>query len=420
MPAYFQWEDKFDRQLLLSKLSSCRTIKSGSCSFNGGDYAFWLPVLNSAIRATAAVGSLKARSIEKAVGDASVNLNDQNAFLLRCDKAFDDLIKRPKKKFVLYSTITFSGPKFINWMSDEGSRIYWQPSAKGTFHRNALKGREKLSTLRTSHKVSDDSADQTAVLVHVTAYDHLHAYEIANDSMDRLRGMLNLLVNSTRGINPFGRHFHTPHAVNRFRRGPYQTLHNADGTLAVEMFWYEPRWQHDSETVKFQDSPDNWKKVLYDSWSKFQRNPLREHISEALLRYCRALDLHDAEPAVLGIWGALECLTGTQRLNYDVTVSRIVRLFKDHEDARLIANHVRLRRNSMIHSSRSIGNDESDAILLQSETLVGQAIFFCLNQGHNFKDKRELFDFLDFPLARDVLIRKQRLGKFFLKYQNRI
>jgi hypothetical protein len=89
--------------------------------------------------------------------------------------------------------------------------------------------------------------------------------------------MLNLLVNSTRGINPFGRHFHTPHAVNRFRRGPYQTLHNADGTLAVDMFWYEPRWQHDFETVKFQDSADNWKKVLCDAWSKFQRNPLTLH-----------------------------------------------------------------------------------------------------------------------------------------------
>lgn len=416
MAQFFGWEAGFDTQLILSKMAKIRNVKEGRVSYDAFERAFWMPVLNTAIRAEKSVGSLKARCISAATGDAILNLNDAKAFLDRCDKAFSAIQKKEKSRFVVYSTVTYAGPKPLDWIADGNSRIYWQPSSKGKFLRKAIVARDGLADLRRARGVPVDSEKLTIILTHVSAYDSEHAYEIANDAFDRLRGMLNLFVNSSRMINPFAG-MSTPHAVNRFRRGPYQTVHKPNGELAAEMIWYEPRWVHSLESAKFKNEATEIRKQIKGWWTKLQENSLRDHISEALLRYCRALDTHDSDSALLGMWGVLEKIAGTDK--YDVIVSRVERLFKDHREARQIANHIRLRRNQTVHAAHNMGPSETDAILHQAETIAGQAIFFCLKNGKEFADKDELFDFLDMPMDQAKLRRRQKLSDFFLKYQNR-
>jgi hypothetical protein len=285
--------------------------------------------------------------------------------------------------------------------------------------RVARKMREGLADIRRNHNVPEEPTEITNLLVRVSAYDPHHAHDIATDSMDNLRGMLNLFVNSNLSVNPFSR-LGRPHAVNRFRQGPYRTVHKADGSLATETFWYEHRWLHESPTVKFKGGvTDKFKKNLQGWWAKLQHNPLRNHIRQGLLRYCRALDLHDAEPALLGMWGALESLTGTQREKYDVTVDRAVQLFLNRDDARQVAHHVRLRRNSTIHAARTLNREEADAILVQAEALVSRVLFFCLRDGKRFVNETELFSFLDLSLDKTALKRKVALSKFFVEYHDR-
>jgi hypothetical protein len=148
-------------------------------------------------------------------------------------------------------------------------------------------------------------------------------------------------VNSNNGINPFARIAH-PHAVNRFRNGPYRTVHNLDGSLATGTLWYEVRWAHETPSVKF-DGADKVRKNLKTWWNRLQQNPLKNHIKQGLLRYCRALDMHEADPSLTEMWGALESLTGTQREKGDLTVDRIAQLFLDRDNARQIANHIRVQ-----------------------------------------------------------------------------
>jgi hypothetical protein len=71
---------------------------------------------------------LKAKCISAALSDASINLNNPDAFLVRCDQEFEKLSRRTRSRFVLYTTITYSGPKLIDWIADDNARIYWQPS----------------------------------------------------------------------------------------------------------------------------------------------------------------------------------------------------------------------------------------------------------------------------------------------------
>ena len=143
---------------------------------------------------------------------------------------------------------------------------------------------------------------------------------------------------------------------------------------------------------------------------------MKDFIADNLLAYCRALDLHEADASLLGLWQVLEKLMGTDR--YDDLIDRLARIFRDHADARLIANHVRLRRNQTVHTTRSI-SEEADAILLQAETMAGQALFFFLRNAGKFRNLAEIHSFLDLPLDQDKLRRYLKLAEIFIQYQNR-
>ncbi|MGY3076552.1 hypothetical protein ACVWZZ_002923 [Bradyrhizobium sp. LM6.10] len=414
---HFEWREKFNSQLILSELASARSVANGRSSFNGGAYAFWLPVIKSAIKANSRVGNLGGRCIEVALSDAQLTLNSPTAFLERCDRAYEHLSALPKTKFVVYSTLTYTGPKPVNWLKTEDVRIQWQPSDKGSFVRAASKARDSMSSLLKSRKVPNENGGLTTVTAHVSALNPHDAQEKATDALDVLRGLLNLLVNSSRSINPFA-DLTAPHAVNKFRRGAFQTVHLPDGSLASEMFWYEPRWQHDHQSVKFKD-PDDYRKSILKWWGKIQENPLRDHICAGLLRYCRALDHHESDTALLEMWGALEFLTGTQNERYDITIDRIERLFRDRDHARLIASHIRHRRNQSVHAARSLESGESDAVLIHAEMLVSRILFFCIKDGANFVDKSELFEFLSLSYDEENWKRRDKLSKLFFQYQKR-
>jgi hypothetical protein len=411
---HFEWVRGFNNNRILSKINKIRKIDGQKCSFEAGDYAFWLPVLNSAIRADRTAERLKMKCISSALSDAAITLSNADLFLPRCEQEFEKLFKRPKSKFVLYTTVTYSGPKLIDWIADDNARIYWQPSSSGNFLLKAKQAQEAQAFRRRASNVTADESNLTPIIVHVFAYDALDAFEIANDYIDRFRGMLNLLINSGDSVNPFAQ-LSAPHAVNKIRRGPFHSIHHPDGSLATETFWYEARWAHDAPSIKFKDPPD-YKRSLQRWWRKLQDNPMREFISDVLLGYCRALDLHEADASLLGMWQVLEKVTGTDK--YDLLIDRLVRLFRDHEDAREIANHIRLRRNQTVHSAHNISR-EANSILIQTETLASQAIFFYINNATKFENQKELFDFLDLPLDQRKLRRQQKISEFFVKYQNR-
>src|SRR5689334_17341488 len=104
----FSWESGFDNPRILGHVAACRKIGSdGGVSFNAYEYGFWLPVLESAIRVHEDVGQeLKHRCISEAMSDPTLTLKGCMAFLQRCEKAYERLTARPKRKFVVVFSIT--------------------------------------------------------------------------------------------------------------------------------------------------------------------------------------------------------------------------------------------------------------------------------------------------------------------------
>lgn len=416
MTKNFSWEKGFDCNFLLSEIAASRSIREAKCSFNSIEYMFWLPVLKSSIRANKVVGPLKATCIEKSVSDPTVTLKNSEEFLERCEKAFDEIKKQGLKKYVMLCHITYQGPKLFTSIKTGNSRIYWQPKSGNKFLSKALASRHSLSSILSARGVPTTADGLTALLVHVDAYNIEHANEQAASAIDQLRGLLNLIANSKRPLNPFFR-LSKPHAVNKFQLGPYRTLHKPDGSLAIEMFWYEPRWHHEHKSVEFSGTIENTRKGILKWWRMIQNNPLRENIIDGLLRYCRALDQHDTDAALLGLWGALENLTATQNDKYDVTVSRATQLFKDEPASRQIALHIKLRRNSTVHAAQSPDSDEVDTIILQAEKLVSQIIFFYIKHGRFFLNQNEVKDFLDLTTNHAALIRHRKIVDRFIDFK---
>jgi hypothetical protein len=415
MANHFAWAKGYSRNLILSKISSTRKIDGGRCSFSPAqEYEYWLAVLNSAIRANAIVERDKEQRIRNSLSDGFLTLNNPEGFLDRCDKAYSELAKRQELEFVLYTTITYSGPKLISRISDRDSAIRWQPSADGKFLKNAVAARDTLAPKRSHRKIPDDK-QLTPLLAYISAYDVIGAFETAIDRVDRFRGLLNLMMNYQNQLNPLAR-LSAPHSVNPIRRGPFHTLHKPDGSLATDTFWYEPQWMHDAPTAKFENHAE-YAKEFRKWWRRLDHNPLGELISDALLKYCRGMDAHKHEEALLGTWQALEKITGTD--NYDMLIDRIIRVFSDPEETRQVANHLRHRRNATVHSGNN-DSREAHVIVYQVEQLARGAIFFCLEHGRKFRGQDELHEFLDMPLDIERLKQRDRLTKFFVRYQKEL
>ncbi|TPM30037.1 hypothetical protein [Mesorhizobium sp. B2-3-4] len=233
------------------------------------------------------------------------------------------------------------------------------------------------------------------IIVHVRARDIHSAYEGGIETIDRLRGLLNLFTNRRTGPK-LSWYIDGPHAINRFRLGPFQTIHKPDGDLVTEMFWYEPRWVHERASMTTPvDDIGRSRKAIMGWWRKINRSPFRKEILAGLTRYCRALDQHDHDACLLGLWQAIEQLTVTPWAKYEITVRRASKVTSNRLVGQQIAQHLRIRRNTNIHAARSPGEDERDIILFQAERLVSDILFFHIMNEKHFKSHQELISYLD-------------------------
>lgn len=414
----FRWEAGFDPGYILRQIDKIRKIEKERVSFSASEYHFWLPILNSSVNANGKGRKFKNDVIEKALSDRSAKLQDPKEFLTLCEAKLAKITAATLNDYVIFCKITHVGPRLLNKLENGNAKIVWDPPKGGKLHQAILSERmsEKLHYPKQASQVTDNDEGLTTVLVFVKALNPQNAYDIGIEALDCLRGILNLLINTQRGINPFPQLSNKPtHSINRIRLAPYQTVHKMDGSFAAEMFWYEPRWSHAASPIKFEGSIRDHQKVIKRWWRNTQKSPLNEHLIEGFVRYCRALDSHEREFSLLQLWSALETLLGTSK--YDSLVSRAVKLFNDEAAARQIAEHIRVRRNASVHAAIHPDHIEAETIVLQASRLVGRVLTFLANEDVPFKSPKELFQFLDLPLNSTDLKRQHMLISEFLSYR---
>ena len=419
MSAHFSWENGFNPTLLLEKLTETRKVVDQRVELDSFASSFWTPILSSAVRASTEAAALKDTCIKNAIFNPDSKLSKPAQFIKECEKAFKQLVGRPTERFFLFCSVTYEGKRLFETLVDPICTLTWAPAPSCQRYKRALLEREKISDLIKRYSVDQPSTGLTDVLVEVKAASAREAAEIALDAIDRFRGIINLLANNNaHRLLRFGTT--TQHAVNRFRRGPFATIHKNDGELATEIVWYEPRWFHNERTIEFSPAQKELQKDIRRWWKRARNGPLAEHIGIGLIRYCHALDDHDLSLSMLRLWATLEMLTATTNAKYDITVNRIVRLFSDNEDARQVAEHIRKWRNANVHTATVPDGWDIDAIIHHAELLCSKLLQFCLVEGSKFSDVSELCSFLDSDLDLASLKRKRRIANSFMAFRNRI
>lgn len=248
----------------------------------------------------------------------------------------------------------------------------------------------------------------TAVRVGVQARDAATAADTAFERLDLLRGIWNFFRTYGRYRITFGR----GRPINPFMLGPIQTLHDSDGSPAVDSYW-----------TSTADAPSSASlgSDLRDVYA-FERqvrtairdSPVRHHIERCLIRYCRALDEAGPDAAYLKLWSVLEELTVTRKNDtHQITVKRGSVLFKnDREFQRLQLGYLRDRRNQLVHEGAELA--EYGELVSQLKVYVEALLSFTLKHASAFRSVAELGEFLDVMndqsrIARDIELRRYAL-----------
>lgn len=396
----FEWRPGYDQNLILKNIRELRKESPTGVAFEATKLGMWFSILKTAITPCPTMGlsfdtaeRLKRSCLRKAIFDGGAHCLNGDKFLNYCDRIFNKFTSSDPKNYLIYFEITYSGPPLFRQLKNEWAVVKWAPSPNSTFMRTAIKARQRLLTDH-SNDYDLNKNSLSPILVEVNAHKIPQAFDQANDSIDLVRGILNLVAN-LQMLPRIENLSNSPHAINRVRIGPAHTLHSEDGTLATPLYWYEPFWSHRVQPLRFSNDPKVVRAMVKNEWKRIHFHRLSRHLRHSIIRYCRALDQHDPNLSLLNIWSAIEFTIGSQNSRHDTIVRRLERIYSDRTEARQVLLHLRHLRNDSAHSGTRIDGEDSSYILYHGEQVLNDLISFLLNDGKFLIHAGEIAEFLD-------------------------
>jgi hypothetical protein len=247
--------------------------------------------------------------------------------------------------------------------------------------------------------IEKTSDTYTKIIITVKAKSPDGAMTRALDALDTLRAIWCLQLNSSMQIFGDPR---TP--INEVRLGSLQTIHNQDGSMAIEKYWFEPNFKN--TTPYLIKHPKIFLRNNTYLLTKLSKSKYKPRLINALLKYVRALDENDQNTAFIRIWTALESLTSPERADYVAVVRRTSFLFKNREYSQQLLEHLREQRNTSIHAGDQ--NENAKTHCFQLQAFFYKLIIFHLS-NYDFKSLDEANLFLDFDSNVEVLRRQRQL-----------
>src|ERR1700741_2590202 len=290
----------------------------------------------------------------------------------------------PPRRLVLLTSLSIIPGAHLKDRVFDGARVRFLARVPSGFRREPADPLAKWPT-------DMHPEGSTVVTVKVKARSAYEAYERAMYTLDYLRGVWNFGINSrlmmrlfTSGAEP----------INRIRRGPYHTVHETRGALALQSYWYE--------TARTERAPEDlrrdWPRVEREAVrviGLLRRVPYARDLRAAFVRYSTALDTEDFESCFLKLWSVLELLTHTVGGRYDETIKRTLFLYHETDVNRLVLEHLRQHRNAVVH--HGITRSEAETYTFQAKRYVETVLFFHLAWRGRFRSIAKFGEYLDLP-----------------------
>jgi len=368
----------------------------------------WSLVLESALSRPKNTGGVAFRSaIRKAIFSGTLPSDfTTEQFEDACRREYGKLLARPSIDYRVFFEIVLGPARPATWLAANGCRLYFAPNSSSQFMDIARAARAQAWAQQMPNRaLAGPTRGLMPVVAHVRAPTPHEAHQIALDALDEIRGLMNFIVNERRFSQ---QSFGVPKPINKIRLATIQTVHTGDGPLASEGFWYERDWQ-DTEIVSLTsgDRPLLARFLLAFRKLRRPRNRLAGHATVALRQYARALDNHEWRNAFLELWVVLEYLTGISNADYEKLISRASYMHASHADMREIAQHLRIRRNEIVHSSAQ--DDDAEQLIFQAKRLVEPLLTFFIANPFGLGDLEQVRSFLDQPKDLTELRKRQRM-----------
>jgi len=252
--------------------------------------------------------------------------------------------------------------------------------------------------------------DYSYLWLNVSARDVSDAIATGFKILDELRALWNFSHNYHGGRTYYSG---PPKPVNKITFCPIHTVHDLNGKLSDDFWWYNPEYKNN--ITPFRDKKE-FSKILIRTASISRRlikTKLRDRILESLTRYSDALDSADCNVAILRLWAELECLTSTRFASYDMLIKRCSFVFIDREFAKLELNEIKKHRNMYAHEGSS-NSTLQEHLMYSAKKYVEGLLHFLIINGHFFASMDEAGIFFDLPsdsskLGRQIeLLRKAK------------
>ena len=389
--------------VILDSIEAIRTISpEGRISFSGFELNDALPALQSMLEfPPAAIDIDKSVLVWKTLSSITTKLTPE-AFESAINTVFTAQNATRYSDYHILTSISFSPNGLNRRTTIDGSAIRLLDAEFPKKYGNRTE-----AITRAKIPVDPTPKGYTRIIIHVRAKSPYGAVTKALRTIDLQRAILCLLCNAQ--MEYVGTEW-IP--INAIRLGGCHTVHYPDGKLATETVWFEPNF---TEAPIYRPPQDNTlQKNLSYGLRKLFRSKYAAELSDALLRYVRALDERDQNNAFIKLWGAVEALTKPSKANYDLVVRRCSFLYRDTLYHRQILEHLREYRNQSVHAGDQ--NDVAKVYCFQLQSYFSQLFFFHLANVHEFASLDEANEFLDLSPDKATLLKQKRMRQKALRF----
>lgn len=408
MPA--NWKTGFEPRVILEKFESIRTVEGDNASFGGFAYFDFLAVLKSMVEIDDDISlEIAQRLVTKGLHEAAKNKNFKVPGVLSAiNKAIKRHLSKPSKNYYLLTTLNIRNSNVIPKASINGCNL----SFHKTLPKKYKKSRKEAINVVSSWLIEKDESFSCFVTVSTNARTEYDAANKMLDALDLLRGIWNLHNNKVMTISSSGR----KKPVNQIILGALQSLHNSDGSIAADTYWYQP--EHFKNLTQVDFSKNEYKSLKFTKKirTKIRASHYKKEVETGIIRYVRALDYQDYNVSFLKLWSVLEYLTATLHDGYTTTIRRTAFHFKDREYVIQVLEHLRQYRNRSVHSGS--GEDNIDVHLYQLKRHVEQLLIFHIGNHYKFSCLSEAGRFMDLPPDVGDLKKQISLLEVAVKYRS--
>jgi len=335
-------------------------------------------------------------------------------------KSESNYLAKPKQRIIVTATISLEIPEDLSTIHFGRAQIIFEKCLPSRF----FEYQKKLLPIAKKSLFAEPPKNYSSVRIHVTARTIEEAFYQASEHLESIRSIWNLYINTT---NP--RFFRLPlnvkqKPINKIVLGPLFFFHKTSGKLFTQNNYVcTPDYVTQIANHKFTDYSDI-KKFSSDVQSQLSKSQYKYDLSQAIIRYSKALDERSPENAFLQLWGVLEKITGTVKKTHDETVERASYPYSDYLHRRLILNELKNYRNRAVHTN--IENSEVPEYLYQLKIIVEHHLLNNIRNPFNFSSFDDAYFMFGLPHNKKALEeripkseRETRLTKIALQHFSR-